>query len=66
MSRHTILRRALLTAVLAVAAAIGTAGCVLVPVGPPGPGPAVVVPAPPVVVAPYGYYGWGYGRWHRW
>jgi hypothetical protein len=38
-------------------------GCAVVPVGPPGPGyvaPAVVVPAPVVVVRPWYYRRWGY------
>ena len=79
MLRAGALRRLSLTLLLAVTAAVGTAGCILAPVPAPvavGP-PAVVVPGP-VIIGPRPYYrghgfyrggyrgGYhrGYGHWH--
>jgi hypothetical protein len=50
--------------VLAGVAAMGTAGCVLVPA--PVPAPVVVAPRPPVVVVPAPVYGYGHYGWRRW
>jgi hypothetical protein len=51
-------------ALLLVAGALVSAGCVLVPVGRPvAAAPAVVVPAPPVVVAPAPAYRVHRGYW---
>jgi hypothetical protein len=61
MLRQNALGRVVAVLGLAGAASIGTAGCVLVPA--PVPAPIVVAPRPPVVVAPYGYYGYGWRRW---
>jgi hypothetical protein len=61
------LRRAGASLVLAAAAAVGTAGCVLVPFPEPV-GPPVVVAPRPVIIAPHrGHYhrgGW-HGHGHR-
>jgi hypothetical protein len=53
--------------VLAVAAAVGTAGCVLAPVPEPVViGPPVVVAPRPVIIAPHPYYrGYYRGGYHR-
>ena len=69
MRRAGAFRRLSAGLVLAVTAAIGTAGCVLAPFPEPvAIGPPVVV-APPAVVAPrpHIYYGGGYyrGGYHR-
>jgi len=51
------------TALILVGAALGTAGCVLVPAPVPVAAPVVVAPRPA-----YGYYGYGYrpyGYWRR-
>lgn len=63
-----------LTAALLAIVAVGTSGCVLVPVPEPVVGPPVVVAPRPVVIVPgrpvyrayhpYSYYHRGYG-WHR-
>jgi hypothetical protein len=68
MLRAGSLRRLGAGVVLAVAAAVGTAGCVLAPV--PAPvviGPPVVVGPRPVIVGPHyrGYYRGGYHRHWR-
>jgi hypothetical protein len=71
MLRAGALRRLSLSLLLAVTAAMGTAGCILAPVPAPiavGP-PAVVVPGP-VIIGPrpysrghyHGYYRGGYHR----
>jgi hypothetical protein len=70
MRRAGALRRLSTGLVLAVAAAIGTAGCVLAPFPEPvAIGPPVVVAPTPVIVAPrpHIYYGGGYyrGGYHR-
>jgi len=51
------------TALILVGAALGTAGCLLVPAPVPVAAPVVVAPRPA-----YGYYGYGYrpyGYWRR-
>jgi hypothetical protein len=74
MLRAGALRRLSLSLLLAVTAAVGTAGCVLAPVPAPvavGP-PAVVVPGP-VIIGPrpyyrrhyHGFYRGGYHRGYR-
>ena len=67
-----------LTAALLAVVAVGTSGCVVVPVPAPVLGPPVVVGPRPVVIAPgrpvyrayhpHSYYHRGYGwhRGHRW
>ena len=71
MARSRALRRWTGAAVLAGTVALGTTGCIVAPVGGYYPEPAVVVPAPGVIVAPgpviYGprrFYGRGYGHGH--
>ena len=74
MTRAGALRRLTTGLFLAAAVAVGTSACLLVPVPEPyAGGPAVVAPAPVIVVPgrPYyhgGYYRGGYHRgWgHRW
>jgi hypothetical protein len=64
MLRAGALRRLSLSLLLAVTAAVGTAGCILAPVPAPvavGP-PAVVVPG--VIVGPRPYYRGPYYRGH--
>ena len=58
-------RRFAAVLVLAGAAAIGTAGCVLVPAPVPVAAPVVVSPRP--AYGYYGHYGYGlpYGGWRR-
>jgi hypothetical protein len=53
--------------VLAVAAAVGTAGCVLAPLPEPVVvGPPVIVGPRPVIIAPHPYYrGYYRGGYHR-
>ncbi len=65
MSTTPGLIRLVSAVVLATAVALAVSGCVFVP-GPGYYGPAVVAPAPPVVVAPApGYYGyWGRRHWY--
>jgi hypothetical protein len=74
MLRAGALRRLSLSLLMAVTAAVGTAGCVLAPVPAPvavGP-PAVVVPGP-VIIGPrpyyrrhyHGFYRGGYHRGYR-
>jgi hypothetical protein len=56
-------RRFAAALILVGAAALGTAGCVLVPAPVPVAGPVVVAPRPA-----YGYYGYHrhpYGYWRR-
>lgn len=63
MLRAGPLRRLSLGLLLATTAAVGTAGCVLVPVPEPfAVGPPVVVAPRPVIIAPrpYPYYRGGY------
>jgi hypothetical protein len=73
MLRAGALRRLSAGLVLAVAAAVGTAGCVLAPFPEPfAVGPPVIVAPRPVIIAPRphpyyhgGYYRGGYGRHWR-
>lgn len=70
MLRSGRLRRLSAGVVLAVVAAVGTAGCVLAPVPEPVVfGPPVVVAPRPVIIAPHpyyrGYYRGGYRRHWR-
>ena len=52
--------------VLAVVAALGTAGCVLAPVPEPVVvGPPVIVGPRPVIIAPHPYRGYYRGGYHR-
>ena len=56
-------RRFTAALILVGAAALGTAGCVLVPAPVPVAGPVIVAPQPA-----YGYYGYSrhpYGYWRR-
>jgi hypothetical protein len=65
-----------LTAALLLAAAVGTSGCVLVPVPAPVVGPPIIVAPRPVAVIPgrpvhrahhsYPYYHRGWHRGHGW
>src|SRR5262245_58463587 len=73
MSRSTTIRRWTAASLLTAAVGLGAAGCVAVPVGGGYGGygdPAVVVPAPGVVITPPpvvfgpGYYGHRHG-WRR-
>jgi hypothetical protein len=69
MLRAGALRCLSLSLVLAVIAALGTAGCILAPFpGPVAVGPPVVVAPRPVIIAPrpYSVYRGGYrGHYHR-
>ncbi len=60
------LRRVGAVLVLGIAAAVGTAGCLLVPFPEPvAVGPPVIVRPRPVIVAPHPYYRGGYhGQGH--
>jgi hypothetical protein len=62
MSLGTV-RRLAAALVLVAGAAIGTAGCVLVPAPVPVAAPIVIAPRP--VYGYYGYYGRPYGYWRR-
>ncbi len=75
MLRAGALRRLTTRLSLVAVTAVGTSGCLLVPVPEPYGGPAVVAPAPVIVVPrrPHyhyrgGYYHRGYhrGGGHRW
>lgn len=66
MLRPGSLRRLSAGVVLAIAAAMGTAGCVLAPVPEPVViGPPVVVAPRPVIIGPHPYYRGGYHRGWR-
>ena len=57
------IRRLVVGLVVIGAAAVGTAGCVLVPAPVPVVSPVVVVPRP--AYGYYGYYRYPYGYWRR-
>ena len=69
MLRAGALRRVGAGLVLGIAAAVGTAGCVLAPFPEPiAVGPPVIVRPRPVIIAPRPYYRGGYhghGHHHR-
>jgi hypothetical protein len=75
MARSSKIPRWSAVALLAGAAAIGTAGCVAVPVGggyaEPGlalPAPGVFIAPPPIIIGPghnRGHYRGGYGHYGR-
>ena len=67
MLRPGSLRRLSAGVVLAVATAVGTAGCVLAPLPEPVVvGPPVIVGPRPVIIAPRPYYrGYYRGGYHR-
>jgi len=65
MARVSNVRRLALSLLLVGVAAVGMAGCVLVPAPVPVAAPVIVAPLP--VYGYYGYYGYGrpYGYWRR-
>jgi hypothetical protein len=66
MDRVRSARRFAAALILVGAAALGTAGCLLVPAPVPVAGPVVVAPRPAYGhYGHYGYYGHPYGYWRR-
>jgi len=65
MVRIRTVRRFAAALILVGAAALGTAGCILVPAPVPVAAPVIVAPRP--AYGYYGYYGYGrpYGYWRR-
>lgn len=61
MNRVRTARRFAAALILVGIAALGTAGCVLVPAPVPVAGPVIVAPRPA-----YGYYGGYYGHYGYW